>query len=204
LTASSDGLAADLSLSRRTIMSSCHEDAIPEIQATVKPRAVAYYRQSTVDSSPSSIARQQEIVHQWAAEHDIEIIEEFIDDGPATEGDEERSAFHTLLAQWVQKRDDFLYVLCCDQSRWRRWSKHEAATPQPAERPHYGKRLVFVTMSNIPAQRSVRLMRLRLGRCLVHKPSPARPPGTARRVAKIAEHEYPLPNRPSSVTDEET
>jgi len=44
---------------------------------------VAYYHQSAQDSADNSIPSQQEKVHQWADEHDIEIVREYAD-GPSS------------------------------------------------------------------------------------------------------------------------
>ena len=50
-----------------------------ELPPDIRPRAVAYYRHSAQDRQEDSIPHQREKVHQWADDHDIEIVREYAD-----------------------------------------------------------------------------------------------------------------------------
>ena len=54
---------------------------LPDANAPVLMRAVAYYRHSAQDRQENSISIQQDQVRTWARENGVEIIREFCDAG---------------------------------------------------------------------------------------------------------------------------
>ena len=89
--------------------------------APAKPRAVAYYRHSAQDRQENSIPIQQEQVREWAEKNGVEIIKEFADAGKSGLTAEGRPGFTEMMDEWVIQKDNFVYVLCLDVSRWGRF-----------------------------------------------------------------------------------
>ena len=83
-------------------------------------RAVAYYRHSAQDRQENSVEIQQDQVRKFAADNDIEIIEEFIDRGKTGLKTDGRDAFQRMLSGIETGKFDCAYVLVFDVSRWGR------------------------------------------------------------------------------------
>ena len=124
-------------------------DMIREERMDLKPeRAVAYYRCATQSAEEDPISMQREQVRQFAQEHGIEIVREFVDrckSGLTTEG---RHDFTEMVQEYIiGAKEDFLYVLTLDPARLGRFR-------DPAQMAYYvslcrkhGKLLVFVALS---------------------------------------------------------
>jgi hypothetical protein len=63
-----------------------HDRKLPTADDVARPRAVAYYRCSAEDRQEDAIPDQREQVHQWADDHDTEIVREYAD-GPSPPND---------------------------------------------------------------------------------------------------------------------
>lgn len=109
-------------------------------------RAVAYYRHSAQDRQENSIPLQQEQVREWAREHHVEIIHEFVDPGRSGLTAEGRPGFNEMMDDWVRKRFDFQYVLCLDVSRWGRFQDIDLSAQYSAECKRHGKTVVYTTI----------------------------------------------------------
>ena len=102
-------------------------------------KAVAYYRHSAQDRQENSIPIQQEQVQQWAEQIGIKIIHEFADAGKSGLNAEGRPAFTEMMEEWVKKRNDFMYILCLDVTRWGRFQDIDLSVQYSAECQKYGK-----------------------------------------------------------------
>ena len=60
-----------------------------DVPQVVRPRAVAYYRQSAQDQQEDSIPVQRERIREWADDHDIEIVREFADGQSPPDGSQD-------------------------------------------------------------------------------------------------------------------
>ena len=109
--------------------------------------AVAYYRQTGSSRLQDSIAFQQHQVRAWAASHSVEIIQEFIDQGPSAQDANDRPAFHDLQENWVKQRDDFYFVLCLDLSHWGQFADLDCCAEFYAICRYYGKPVIFTNVS---------------------------------------------------------
>lgn len=109
-------------------------------------RAVAYYRHSAQDRQENSIPIQQDQVRAWAAEHGIEIIQEFCDHGKSGLTAEGRPAFNDMMDNWVKQRKDFAYVLCLDVSRWGRFQDIDLSAQYSGDCRRHGKQVVYTTL----------------------------------------------------------
>jgi DNA invertase Pin-like site-specific DNA recombinase len=109
-------------------------------------KAVAYYRHSAQDRQENSIPIQQEQVQQWAEQIGIKIIHEFADAGKSGLNAEGRPAFTEMMEEWVKKRNDFMYVLCLDVSRWGRFQDIDLSAQYSAECKKHGKQVIYVTI----------------------------------------------------------
>jgi hypothetical protein len=63
-------------------MTQPQQTSAADVPQVVRPRAVAYYRQSVQDRQEDSIPVQREQVREWADDHGIEIVREYAD-GPS-------------------------------------------------------------------------------------------------------------------------
>ena len=89
---------------------------------------------------------QKEQVQKWAAEHNLEIIQEFSDLGKSGLSTEHRDAFNDMLENWVKKREDFQFVLVLDVSRWGRFQDTDLSATYSAECTKHGKKVVYTTI----------------------------------------------------------
>ena len=105
---------------------------------TSRVQAVAYYRNSAGDSWQYAVSIQRNCVQQWAREHGIDIVQEFIDNEMPCFPVEERSAFIEMMEKWIKQREDFMYVLCMNITRLGRFHAIDII----AECKRYGKKLV--------------------------------------------------------------
>ncbi len=60
-------------------MTQSQQPSAADVPPVVKRQAVAYYRNSVRDEQEDSIPVQREQVREWADDHDIEIVREFVD-----------------------------------------------------------------------------------------------------------------------------
>ena len=70
-------------------MTQSQQTAAADVPPVVKPRAVAYYRQSAQDEQDDSILAQRERIREWADDHDIEIVREFADGQSPPDGSQD-------------------------------------------------------------------------------------------------------------------
>jgi len=117
-----------------------------EPEPTIRPRAVAYYRQSAQDRQENSVSIQQEQVHQWADQNGVEIIHEFEDRGKSGLTAQGRDGFNSMMEDWVRKRSDFQYVLCLDVSRWGRFQDIDLSATYSSECKKHGKLVVYTAL----------------------------------------------------------
>jgi len=110
------------------------------------PKAVAYYRHSAQDRQENSIPLQQEQVREWATAHGIEIIREFADHGKSGLDAEGRPAFNEMMADWVETRRDFEYILCLDVSRWGRFQDIDLSAQYSAVCKKHGKQVIYTSI----------------------------------------------------------
>jgi hypothetical protein len=76
---------------------------LPDANAPVLVRAVAYYRHSAQDRQENSIPIQQDQVRAWANQHGVEIIREFCDAGRSGLNSEDRPAFTEMMANAAKR-----------------------------------------------------------------------------------------------------
>jgi DNA invertase Pin-like site-specific DNA recombinase len=122
------------------------EIGLPDAQAPVLVKAVAYYRHSAQDRQENSIPIQQDQVRAWAKQHGIEIIHEFYDIGPSELAPQERSAFTEMLEEWIKPRFDFELVLCLEASRLGRFPVSDRWAELVEMIDQFKKQLVFTSM----------------------------------------------------------
>lgn len=108
--------------------------------------AVAYYRHSAQDRQENSVAIQQEQVQQWARDNNVTIIHEFADRGKSGLTADGRDAFNDMMENWVKRRNDFLYVLCLDVSRWGRFQDIDLSATYSADCKRHGKLVIYTTL----------------------------------------------------------
>ena len=157
---------------------------------------MVYYRQSTVDSDRDSIATQQEVIRQWAAETDVEIVEEFIDRRPVTKTSEFQSAFDAMFKQHVTMRGDILYVLRMDTRLWRRWRRSDMALQYRNLSKSHDRRVIFVTTAKDTASHLSWLIHLAPWQRCTFREDRARNAAAWRRAAKMEAQGRSLSSEP--------
>lgn len=105
-------------------------------------RAVAYYRHSAEIGQENSVEIQQDNVREFAAKHDIEIIQEFADRGKSGLNAEGRPAFNEMM-EWVRTREDFVLILVLDVSRWGRFQDTDLSAHYESICTQHGKQVVY-------------------------------------------------------------
>lgn len=113
----------------------------------VLKKAIAYYRHSAEDKQENSIPIQREHVQKFAAQHNIEIIHEEMDEGKSgLLGFEARPGFRRLFEEWIENPDasHFDYVLVYDESRWGRFQNTNQAASYQFRCEQKGKMVIFV------------------------------------------------------------
>lgn len=110
-------------------------------------RAVAYYRDPINDRhlQQRSVSFQRTSVRQFADEHGLEIIKEFVEHGRPGLTCEDRDGLSDLMENWVKARDDFHYVHCADVGRWGRFQGINLPEEHVAEYKQNGKQLIFTS-----------------------------------------------------------
>lgn len=112
-----------------------------------KWRAVAYYRHSAQDRQENSVEIQQDQVHQFAQEHDIDIIREFADRGKSGLSTEGRDGFNEMLCDYVEGgKESFDLVLALDVSRWGRYQDTDLSAYFTGLCAKHGKQVVFTSI----------------------------------------------------------
>ena len=92
-------------------------------------RAAEYVRMST-EHQRYSTENQSEVIRQYAARRDIEIVRTYADEGKSGLRLEGRNALKRLIADVLSGQADFTTILVCDVSRWGRFQ-------DPDEGGHY-------------------------------------------------------------------
>ncbi len=87
--------------------------------------AVGYLRRST-DKQEASIAEQRAAIERYAAANGYTIIRWYVDDAVSGDATEKRRDFQQMIAD-SQDKGDFQAILVWDQSRFGRFSAHEAS-----------------------------------------------------------------------------
>jgi DNA invertase Pin-like site-specific DNA recombinase len=118
---------------------------VPTVQPSTV-NAIAYYRHSAQDRQENSIPIQKEQVRDWASKNGVSIIREFADAGKSGLTSEERPAFTEMMNEWVKKRDDFVYILCLDVSRWGRFQDIDLSAQFSAECKKHRKQVIYTTI----------------------------------------------------------
>jgi len=117
--------------------------------STQKPfikRAVAYYRHSAQDRQENSVEIQQDQVRKFAADNNIQIVEEYIDRGKTGLITEGREAFQRMLHDVETGKQQFDYVLVLDVSRWGRYQKRDIAAYYSALCEMHGAKVIYATI----------------------------------------------------------
>ena len=115
------------------------------LSAGIKPsRAVAYYRCAAETSHAHALASQYRPILAWANQQGVDIIHEFVDCQHSAAALSTQPALTELL-DWVQRRSDFTFILCHDESRWSR--NREQLETLLAACAEYGKRVIFTANS---------------------------------------------------------
>ena len=70
-------------------MTQPQETSAADVPQVVRPRAVAYCRQSAPDQQEDSIPVQRAQVREWADDHDVEIVREFTDGQSPPDGSQD-------------------------------------------------------------------------------------------------------------------
>ena len=112
-------------------------------QKTFSKRAVAYYRHSAQDRQENSVEIQQDQVRKFAADNNIEIVEEYIDRGKTGLITEGREAFQRMLHDVETGKQQFDYVLVLDVSRWGRYQKRDIAAYYSALCEMHGAKVIY-------------------------------------------------------------
>ncbi|VGO16628.1 hypothetical protein PDESU_05219 [Pontiella desulfatans] len=112
-----------------------------------KYRAVAYYRHSAQDRQENSVEIQQDQVRQFARDHDIEIIREFIDRGKSGLSTEGRDGFNEMIHDYVERgQEAFEIVLVLDVSRWGRFQDTDLSAYYKGHCAMHGKQVVYTSL----------------------------------------------------------
>lgn len=122
------------------------KEDVPSPLAQKRFRGIAYYRHSARDRQENSVVIQQELVQKWAGENGVDIIHEFADRGKSGLTAEGRDAFNDMMENWVNKRNDFEFVLCLDVSRWGRFQDIDLSATYSAECKKHGKQVIYTTL----------------------------------------------------------
>ena len=115
-----------------------------QTEGQLKLRAVAYYRSATTISEKNSVEIQQDKVRAFAEKHNLEIIHEFADRGKSGLNAEGRPAFNEMM-EWVQGRDDFVFILVLNVSRWGRFQDTDLSAHYESLCTQNGKQVVYTT-----------------------------------------------------------
>lgn len=115
-------------------------------QKTFSTRAVAYYRHSAQDRQENSVEIQQDQVRKFAADNNIQIVEEYIDRGKTGLITEGREAFQRMLRDVETGKQQFDYVLVLDVSRWGRYQKRDIAAYYSALCEMHGAKVIYATI----------------------------------------------------------
>lgn len=108
-------------------------------------KAVAYYRHSAEDKQENSIPIQRLLTRKFAAQHNLTIIHEEVDEGKSgLQAD--RDGFQNLLHNWVLNPHALLfeYVLVYDVSRWGRFQDQDEAGHYEFLCRQAGRKLIYV------------------------------------------------------------
>ena len=120
-----------------------HSDKQPDQQSRL--RAVAYYRHSAEIGQENSVEIQQDNVRNFAAKHDIDIINEFADRGKSGLNAEGRPAFNEMM-EWVRTRADFCLILVLDVSRWGRFQDTDLSAHYESLCTQHGKQVIYTNI----------------------------------------------------------
>jgi DNA invertase Pin-like site-specific DNA recombinase len=105
--------------------------------------AVAYYRHSAQIGQENSVEIQQDNIVAFAKKNNLKIIHEFADRGKSGLNAEGRPAFNELM-EWVRTRDDFLYILVLDITRWGRFQDMDLPAHYDSLCKQHGKQVVYI------------------------------------------------------------
>ena len=104
--------------------------------------AVGYLRRST-DRQEQSIPDQRKAIERYAAEHDLELAQYFVDDAISGTSAVRRPAFQEMVGLAQQERRPFSYVIVYDVKRFGRLDNDEAGYYRHILRTH-GVEVLYV------------------------------------------------------------
>ena len=140
------------------------------LKNNIHKRAVAYYRHSAEDKQENSVPIQRQHGQAFAAQYEIEIIHDEVDEGKSgLLGPEARPGFKRLFDDWIENPNtpQFDYVLVYDESRWGRFQNPDEAAHYEFRCAQRGKKVIYMA-SGFPKEDQPLLAHLNtsLKRCM--------------------------------------
>jgi DNA invertase Pin-like site-specific DNA recombinase len=103
--------------------------------APAPSRAAQYVRMST-EHQQYSPENQLDIIRQYAADHNMEIVQVYSEHGRSGLNIAGRDGLNQLMSDVEQKRVNFTSLLVYDVSRWGRFQDVDESTSSTQDAPH--------------------------------------------------------------------
>jgi DNA invertase Pin-like site-specific DNA recombinase len=153
-------------------------------------RAVAYYRHSAQERQENSVEIQQDQVRKFAADNDVEIIEEFIDRGKTGLITDGRDAFKKMLSGIETGKYACDYVLVLDVSRWGRFQDTDTAAYYTSLCAMHGNPVIYTSIGFPPKSDLIHTLRINIERYQAANYSRELSSKVFKGCAKIASQGY--------------